>query len=146
MSAWVRNDPYLIQWERLLRWRERAEAAISNDEHPFDVLLALFANILQMRDWLASSRPTLRRDIDSLFRQSQDLSLARDIANGAKHMVLTRYSIDGAATVLREYDPRGVRHVVPRPGGANLDALPLADRCIAQIREFMRSHALLTSA
>jgi hypothetical protein len=58
-------------------------------------------------------------------------------------MVLTHYSVDGAASVLREYDPRATRLVVPRPGGRNLNALPLADRCIAQVRDFMRLHALI---
>lgn len=143
MAAWHHRRPYMIQWERLLRWRDRSDLAIKNDEHSFDVLLALFANILQMRDWLRASRPDLESEIDSLFQNSKDLALARDVANGAKHMILTKYSIDGAASVSREYDPRGIRHVVPRPGGRNLDALPLADRCIAQIRCFMQSHALL---
>ena len=82
-----------------------------------------------MRDWLKASRPDLESEVDLLFHNSNDLALARDVANGAKHMVLTRYSIDGAASVLREYDPRGIRHVVPRPGGRNLDALPLHRTC-----------------
>lgn len=143
MPAWFHERPYLIQWERLLRWRERAEIAIKDDEHSFDVLLVLFANVLQMRDWLEASSTELGSEVDQLFRSSSDLALARDVANGAKHMVLTQYSVDGAASVLREYDPRGIRHVVPRPGGRNLDALPLADRCIGQIRDFLQLHALI---
>ena len=143
MPAWLHSRPYMIQWERLLRWRDRAEVAVKEDEHPFDVLLALFANILQMRDWLKASRNDLGSEVDQLFQNSSDLALARDVANGAKHMVLNQYSVDGAASVLREYDPREVRHVVPRSGRRNLEALPLADRCIAQIGSFMQSHALI---
>jgi hypothetical protein len=143
MPAWFHERPYLIQWERLLRWRDRADIAVESEEHPLDFLLALFTNILQMRDWLTASRTDLNYQVASLFHNSADLALARDIANGSKHMVLTRHSVDGAASVAREYDPRGIRYVVPRPGAGNLDSLPLADRCIAQIRDFMASHYLL---
>lgn len=146
MPAWFDTAPHLIQWERLLRWRNRSEIAIKDDEFPLDVLLVLFMHILHMRDWLSASQPGLKQKIHSLFQNSEDLSLARDIANGAKHMVVNNYSIDGSASVAREYNPYGpqkISYVIPCSGGPHLDALALADRCIGQIRAFMEAHSCM---
>lgn len=87
-------------------------------QEAFDFLFALFASVLQMRDWITASRPELTDDILALYRESPDLAIIRDVANGAKHMTLNDYSVDGAATVAREYVGDGeARCVVPSPGG-----------------------------
>jgi hypothetical protein len=148
LDAQSHPRPYMIQWERTLRWRSRAAESISkgDDQEAFDFLFALFASIFHMRDWIVASRGDLRRDLGVLFRTSDDLAIVRDLANGSKHMETTRYSIDGAATVAREYAGGGeYRFVVPRPGGRNLDCLGLADRCIHELQEFMNTQGLLTS-
>jgi hypothetical protein len=137
------SRPYLIQWERTLRWRRRVEAAEEND-HPVDFFLVLFANVFQMRDWLQASKPDLGVAITDCFAASDDLCLLRDIANGHKHMTTTRYKVDGSASVAREYAGAGrVRYVVPGPDGANRDALDLADSCINEIRRFMQTNELM---
>lgn len=141
-AAWYAR-PYLIQWERTLRWRRRAEA-VKEDDHPQDFLLVLFANLFQMRDWLQSSRPELGVAVADCFAESDDLCLVRDIANGHKHMTTTQYKVDGSASVAREYAGAGqVRYVIPGAGGANRGALNLADSCINEIRQFMRANGLL---
>jgi len=123
LVAQAHPRPYRIQWERVLRWRKRTGAAIAVDDCPLDFLLVLFTNVLHMHDWLATSKPELKNDVSALFSNSPNLGVARDLANGSKHMVLSSYSIDGAATVAREYaGAGGSRYVVPRPGGANMDA------------------------
>jgi hypothetical protein len=140
-AAW-HSRPYLIQWERTLRWRRRVEA-VKDDDHPQDFLLALFANLFQMRDWLQSSRPELSVAVADSFAESDDLCLVRDIANGHKHMTTTRYKVDGSASVAREYAGAGqVRYVIPGAGGNNRDALDLADSCINEIHRFMQSNEL----
>jgi hypothetical protein len=129
---------------RVQRWRRRSSAAVGADEEPFDVLLALFANILQMRDWIAASKPELASDAAALFHDSDNLGLARDVANGSKHMIVSRPSVDGAATVAHEYAGAGqIRHVIPRSGGRNVEGLALADVCISEIEGFMRRNGLL---
>ncbi len=45
-----------------------------------------------MRDWLKASRPDLESGVNVPFRSSNDLAIARDIAKGGKHMVLTHLS------------------------------------------------------
>jgi hypothetical protein len=35
------------------------------------------------------------------------------------------------------------RYVVPRPGGRNVEVIALADRCITEIRGFMKMNELL---
>lgn len=138
LQAWSHPAAHLIQWERVLRWRQRTVAALARDTEPIDFLLVLFTNIFQMRDWMAASMPTWHADVANLFT-SAELALARDLANGSKHMVVTSPSIDASAGVAREYAGQGeIKHVVPRPGGQNTEALPLADACIAQIADFLR--------
>lgn len=67
-----------------------------------------------------------------------------DTLRGSKHMLVSRPSLDGAATVAREYAGAGrVRHVVPRPGGGNVECLPLADAFIGEIDGFMKQSDLL---
>jgi hypothetical protein len=138
--------PYLIQWERTLRWRERTAEALAEigGWESFDYLFALFASLFHMRDWLTASRPDLKAEIEELFHASSNLALVRDLANGAKHMTLHSYSVDGAATVAREYAGQGrTRYVVPRAGGRNVEALQLADACIAELRSFMNDRGLI---
>lgn len=146
LPAQFAKRPYMIQWERVLRWRTRASDAMTRDDDGFDFLLVLFANVFQMRDWLGASRPDLRSDVLALFRGSTNLGLARDLTNGGKHMTLTEYSVEGAASILREYAGAGrSRYVVPLAGGRNVEALLLADACIAEVRTFMERHDLLAA-
>jgi hypothetical protein len=140
------GKPYLIQWERTLRWQRRSVEVVArgDTQEVFDFLFVLFTSVLQMRDWIARSRPELEDDIEALFRDSSYLPLVRDIANGSKHMVLTRASVDGAATIAREYAGNNQsRFVIPRPGGGNREALPFAHAAIAEIEGFMQAHELI---
>jgi hypothetical protein len=97
-----------------------------------------------MRDWLCASRPQLKSEVLALYRDSPALALIRDVANGSKHMKLTRYAVDEAATVAREYAGAGQsRLVVPRPGGKNLEVTELAAGAVAEITSFMHAQRLL---
>ena len=59
-------------------------------------------------------------------------------------MTLTRYAVDGTATVTREYAGQdGFRFVVPRPGGSNADTSQLAHRAIADVHTFMQANDLI---
>lgn len=146
LVAQLHPRPYLIHWERTLRWYTRSGEAVKHGkpQDDFDFLLTLFTSILQMRDWLTASQPELKAEVLALYRESPYLALVRDVANGAKHMTLMDYSVDGAATVAREYIGGGASHcVIPRPGGGNLDALQLAATAIDEIRSFMETTGLL---
>lgn len=97
-----------------------------------------------MRDWICASRRDLEQDVAALFNGSTNLALTRDVANGVKHMETTQYRVDGAASIAREYAGSGEhRYVVPRPGGGNVEVIPLVDACIAEIRAFMDAHGLI---
>jgi hypothetical protein len=61
---------------------------------------------------------TLRKRPVKLFTDSANLTLARDLANGSKHMTTTGYDDDGSASVARAYAGNGrIPYVVPRPVG-----------------------------
>ena len=137
---------WVFSGQRVLRWRDRTAVAVASDSgsDAFDFLFALFANVFQMRDWIRASRRDLENDVMALFRDTANLCLVRDLTNGSKYMEVASYSIDGAATVAREYvggDEN--RYVVPIPGGRNLEGMLLADGCIAEIRSFMEAKSLL---
>jgi hypothetical protein len=148
LPAQRHQRPYLIHWERTLRWQDRAAESIASGGgwDAFDYLFALFASIFHMRDWIIASRQDLESEVSALFSTSPDLALVRDIANGVKHMETSRYRVDGTASVAREYAGNGkYQFVIPRPGGRNLDCLVLADRCIEEVGRFMAAHDLLPS-
>lgn len=47
-------------------------------------------------------------------------------------------SVDATASIAREDEGVGlVRYVSPRPGGANMEALPFAEECIRELQVFM---------
>lgn len=96
-----------------------------------------------MRDWIRGSRPDLVSSANELFRTSPNLALIRDLANGSKHLDLAHYSVDGAATIDREYSDWGDQYVVPMSGTSNRDALELADASIVELRVFMDANGLL---
>ncbi len=124
--------------------RSAEAVACGSTQEAFDFLFALFTGIFQMRDWISASCLELNGDVSVLFRASAELALVRDLANGSKHMTLGHYSVDGAATVAREYAGGGMsRFTVPRPGGRNIEAMRLADTAIAEVRAFMEAKGLL---
>lgn len=138
-------SPHRIQWERALRWRKRSASAIAHGETPeaFDCLFALFGSISDLRNWIKASRPELRSEVERLYAESADLALVRDIANGAKHMTLHHYAVDGSATVAREYVGDGQwRVLIPRPGGRNIEGLQLAGTAMGELEAFMGDRGL----
>jgi hypothetical protein len=141
-------QPFLEQWERTSRWYHRM--AVLNLETPracadelMDHVYACLQNCLMLRDWLLNSPGVERAAVRQLFG-STELKLCRDVANGTKHLQISKPSIDSQFMTVREYTPpsldgsRGADYVLTLcADGRKLDLLWLCDECMRQVSEFM---------
>lgn len=154
--------PAIEQWARVRRWEARvrkldADPSVSADDL-FDYTIALVQNAFAMRDWLKTSLPDRTSEIDLLF-DSPRLGLVRDLANGSKHLTISKPSVDAQHAVLRVHalgDARGWQLVVlhrgesvdvPADGVGGTDAdgtrlsgtkfVPLALRGVGEMGVFM---------
>lgn len=130
------------QYRRMLRWRERISTidAERSSAEQLDFLIAFFVACFHLRDWLKDSGLDAGR-LNALFRESVELRICRDIANGFKHSRLDREPFhDQAFSVVREHVPAGwpsnLGHSNARwsivAGDDKLDDLiELAGRCVS---------------
>jgi hypothetical protein len=139
------------QYERMLRSYQRATAAAgqNNGQDEMDFVLVLFEQSWTLRNWVHEVCPEARAALETLFRNNLELRLCRDIANGFKHMSLSRPSVDRAFSIVFEYNPRGGREgdmVVLAGNGHKFQFLELAGRCMALWREFVEREQLRRSS
>lgn len=142
------GDGWRDQWQRIERWRERVRA--SRDEFRRDDLgtegyrdevFALFQAIWHLRDWVHHD-PQLaltRQDVDQWIKSScVALPVAHDLANGSKHMVLSRDWAGGAKQTRNDVTVAvgvGVKHVFyiqDLKRKVEYEAVALADECIEE--------------
>lgn len=115
-----------------------------------DLCLALFVNVYHLRNWILGTDPTLRSAVDKYVQESQALGLARDLCNGAKHLTLTRASVDARFLTAVEYVPPPLKGPNTGPtyrllmltDRGKVDMASLADTCIESWRVFMAAHGL----
>jgi len=112
-----------------------------------DFCFVLLQHCWAMRDWLVVSRTFPQADVERLFA-SDELKVCRDVANGMKHLRITRPSVDANFLVVREYVPaflsedgkEGSRPVV-LAGGDKRDLIELCSSCFEQVRAFLLARA-----
>lgn len=138
------------QYARMLRWHERVGLAAreARYEDEMDFVLVLFQQALHLRDWIHDALPEARTDLEILFRDNVELGICRDIANGYKHMSLSRASVDQAFSIVFEYNPLSPAKgdMVVLAGGHKFELLDLAGRCVALWRNFVESKQLKPSS
>lgn len=136
--------PCQIQWDRTLRWQQRARSAVARgDWHESrDFLLVLYENIFAMRDWITASRPDLKPEVGQLFERSTHLRVIRDLANGSKHLDINSPSSSSGMTILRVWTDSGPILTIPMADGQNLQAMVLAEEARNLIHSFLKSHEL----
>ncbi len=138
------------QYERMLRWYERACSASrqSNGQDEMDFVLVVLQQSLALRDWIHEACPERRAALELLFRDNLELRLCRDIANGFKHMALRKKpSVDGAFSIVFEYNPRGARKgdMVVLADGHKFKLLALAGKCVSSWCDFVEHQQLRPS-
>jgi len=94
----------------------------------------------------SARRRRLRHPLNDRFKPAQFL-----VANGSKHMMQTRAMTRAGGSEQTRNDVtivvgRGVKHTFyiqdGRAGGAEYEAVDLADLCIAEWRSFLSAHQL----
>jgi hypothetical protein len=144
----------LEHWQRICRWQVRFERlciggkapdSIDVLDHAIVVLIACFS----MRDWLLNAWAGDKSEVEDLFSASWELQVCRDIANGAKHLDLTRPSVDAHHEIGRSLNP------YPRPdepkvelvlhaGGKRAGLADFCHSCVAEIRRWLEARGLTT--
>ena len=115
--SWHKSAGWEDQLQRVERWYERARAATSEglssgiSEHGWDDIYAFFINAYHVGDWLIADDVIEKPRWDSFVESSPDLSLCRDLCNGAKHRRLRKHStVDLSPWTRREFvPPKGER-------------------------------------
>jgi hypothetical protein len=79
------------QWERVVRWHQRATSVRTAPPpdgpakiRALDELFAYFMNCYHMRDWAIQSHPR-SAEVDNFIAGSDAMRLCRDICTGLKH-------------------------------------------------------------
>ena len=134
--------------------RRRYDAASARD-----ILYHFCCDALHLRDWIlnAGLGQSIDDDVRQLFRSSTAsvaLAACADIANGSKHLVLTRppYTPGGPAQVTKQSRGAklpatlpiylGANHWTIDVGGVEHDALNLAHQALADWDAWLTGHGL----
>jgi hypothetical protein len=134
--------------ERFLN-RARLAGSQGNGLDEMDFTLVLFQQALALRDWIHEARPEVRPQLEILFSSNVDMGLCRDIANGFKHMKLSRKaSVDPAFSIVFEYNPSLVHkgEMVVLGGGHKFPLRELATTCVDRWRGFILQTQLKPSS
>jgi hypothetical protein len=152
MSFAGRNYPHPCQeqWERVLRWQDRLRKAEGGGpDDVVDIAFALFVCVHHMWNWVLATDPALRPSASRLLRESRELQLVRDLANGSKHHSLNDPSVDANHFTALEYipPPRPVgsptHRLVLCAGGEKHELLPLAWQAVEAWGSFLSREGLL---
>jgi len=144
------------QWGRILRWLQRLRAVMSDDQSSdserMDFLQTVLLQCFILRDWLGQPLPP----VAVAAFQEHDLQLCRDVANGQKHLRLSRPSVDPDYLTVRIYEPGPLGEpasVPPRPplvlvycrGDHRVarDLWDLCEACVARLARLLEELNLL---
>ncbi len=153
---------WIEQWNRVLRLRERVRVATqeytpgySTDDRRDD-LLCFFQNCYHLKDWLLNdpaTGPLVMTDIERFISSSTELSIVCDLANGSKHLDLSRGRYGprtgDVATAVTRMD---VEIVIGSGGrqtfyvsskGVEYKAHELAEEAVGKWRQYLEQKALL---
>ncbi len=143
-----RNGGWIGQLERVQRWHDRlmfAARGETNSESDFlDFAFVFFQNCFHLREWVQHTSTIPQADLDA-FMARTDMKVCRDLANGTKHLNISRPSIDPQFSIGREHDPwkrerYGYRLFVIT-GDEKFDLLDLASRCLQEWQDFLKPHS-----
>jgi hypothetical protein len=145
------------QHDRMKRWRARLGERTGVEDRRVDDFYAFFSTCFHLKDWLKqdNSLPeSVRADVETHVNATFWLKLCADLANGSKHLELSRPRVDPKARV-------GTQGPAVQPGAfqanafqtkpivtVNADgkawaALTVANNCVAAWEGFLQDKGLL---
>jgi len=150
----VGSSVYLNQYARVKRWYNRLEQINNGKQHIHpsdyyqDEVLAFFMNCYHLKDWLKNDS-SFNKDneaIEAFVRNSNNLSICGDLANGAKHLLITRPKLDSETSIGSrafslniggdELPKISIRYQVISEENA-CDAFELATKCLQEWEGFI---------
>jgi hypothetical protein len=90
------------QYDRVKRWRARLGERTGVEDRRVDDFYAFFSTCFHLKDWLKqdNSLPeSVRADVETHVNATFWLKLCADLANGSKHLELSRPRVDPKARV-----------------------------------------------
>lgn len=147
---------WMDQWRRVHRRLDSVRTIYSGQavdlESALDDVQSLFECLHHLKDWLGndSAINVTKADGDALISSSQALRVCADIANGAKHLVLTSSRTGDAATSITRNDAivfvgtgTTAYTFVVASGSKELDVLSVGEQAVADWETFLRTRGLL---
>ena len=128
-------------WKRIQRWRQRLREVHSDDSADFlDHAVVVLLHCFSMRDWLINSGVD-EKSVRKLY-ESDALKVCRDVANGTKHLSITKPSVDKDHAIVRSYRPwrqpdESESELQLLAGGVSYTLRDFCGECVRQIGEFM---------
>jgi len=124
------------------RWHHRFLSACADGTRTpadrLDFFLAFAQNCYSLRDWLDRDARASKPALDDLMSRTPALQICRDVANGSKHLVISKPSIDAAFSIGREYTGRDQPERWFLVAGTHfLDAVEFTNECVRVWEEFL---------
>jgi hypothetical protein len=148
------------QWKRVGRWFERFRETAKGRDHKResdayqDEAYAFFLTCFHLKDWLKNddASSAAASDVEDFISESPSLRLCADLANGSKHLRLTRPRVDPEAKVGRRQYFLTLGSGVPRiaakyeveAAGKKHDAFELASECMREWEAYLKAKGLLS--
>lgn len=152
----VLGHGWQMQWARVHRRLDDVRAVYAGREGgtdaAVDTVQSFFEAVHHLKDWLGNdpSSGMTKADGDSLISRSQSLQLSADLANGSKHLVLTRSRTgDTSTTIARnDVDVRlgmgGSAHrFYVRSAGVEYDVLQIAEDAVDEWSKYLATKGLI---
>lgn len=147
-----------VQYDRMRRWHERIRSATKVDELYIDSVYAFFIFCFQLKDWIRadpSLAPEVADEAEQLIKSDFHMSLCADLANGLKHVSVTRNRRLSGPVMLSTGIPSpevssdvdyylGVLPTISAEDGSFIANAPeVADLCVVKWELFLRQRRLL---
>jgi hypothetical protein len=141
-GGWLQQYQRMLRWQRRIHLRLPGEARANQDY--FDDCYAFFTTCLSLRDWLIADKVAKDTECHELFAASAALQVARDIANGVKHLNLTKPTSTDGFAIGRQYEEPPFVVFGTKEGRERLVLVPdLVDEAVHDWQEFLKAKGLV---
>jgi hypothetical protein len=144
------------QWRRVMTGLNQVEAVYagrdSETEDALDAVFLFFQAAHHLKDWLGNDPASgvAKADVDALINESPMLQLCADLANGSKHLALTRTRTGDRSTSITRNSATvhvGEGTVAHRfyvySNGNDYDVLEIAQAAVRELADFLTDKDLL---
>jgi len=148
------NEKVKEQFKRVQRWYELLKNIHTNMEYDQnsdyyqDVIYAFFQNCWHLKDWIINSKAIDPKTVYSFIDLNNDLKICRDLANGSKHLLITKPSVNSNMKINKHEYKISIAGNLKREMTYRIDGLPgvdiftIATSCYYQWREFLISQGV----